>query len=90
MTPKTGKHVTQVTSYRLISFKLILSKQFEKLHFKTPLNRININNRIPDHQYGLKDNIVLQNKIREQDVLLSTIYGYNTCFRQSLARRTNI
>lgn len=55
MIKKPGKCENEVQSYRPISLLPILSKIFEKLFSKKLKSVLNLNNIIPDHQFGFRE-----------------------------------
>ena len=56
MIHKLGKPPTRVTSYRPISLLPILSKIFERLFLKRLHKVANIDQKIPTHQFGFREN----------------------------------
>ncbi len=56
MIPKPGKPAHEVSSYRPISLLPIMLKFFEKIFLKRMKPIIENKKRIPDHQFGFRDN----------------------------------
>lgn len=54
MIPKPGKKPEEITSYRPISLLPVLSKLLEKLLLERLMPIIDINNLIPNHQFGFR------------------------------------
>lgn len=54
MIPKSGKDVTQASSYRPISLLPVLSKIFERLLLKSLAPHVDSNSLIPNHQFGFR------------------------------------
>jgi hypothetical protein len=54
MVPKPGKPLTEVASYRPISFLPILSKLLEKLNLSRLHPMLQEQNVVPDHQFGFR------------------------------------
>jgi hypothetical protein len=56
MIHKPGKPPTRVTSYRPISLSPVMSKIFERLFLKRLYKDANIDQNIPTHKFGFREN----------------------------------
>lgn len=80
MIAKPGKPPTEPSSYRPISLLPIMSKIFERLLLVRILERININNIIPDHQFGFRQNYsTIQQCHRIVNYIKETLEGKKMC-----------
>jgi hypothetical protein len=77
MVPKPGKHVNEVSSYRPISLRPIMSKLFEKLVLKRLTPILNANHIIPQHHFGF----------RHQNSTLDQVHRITAIIEQALEEK---